>query len=98
MTTKSLFVLPIAALLLSRSTPAVDWPQYRGPQHNGISSERIAKWPDAGPKPLWKVPLNAGFSSISVADGIASTLILRNANGVQREHVIALDANTGKEL
>ena len=84
--------------LLTISTFAADWGQYRGPSHNGISTEKIAKWPEAGPKLLWKAPMNAGFSSISVAEGIASTLVLREKEGVQREHVIALDANTGKEL
>src|SRR5438045_7655610 len=98
MSTRSLSVLPIAAFLLSLPVPGADWPQYRGPQHNGISSERIAKWPDVDPKLLWKAPLNAGFSSITVANGIASTLILRNSDGVAREHVIAMDANTGKEF
>jgi outer membrane protein assembly factor BamB len=75
-----------------------DWPQYRGPAHNGISSERIAKWPEAGPKLVWKTPMLSGFSSITVGDGIASTLVLRNHEGVQREFVMALDANSGKEL
>lgn len=42
--------------------------------------------------------MNAGFSSIVADDGIAATLVLRQHEGVQREFVIALDANTGKEL
>lgn len=87
----------IALVSLSTLT-AGDWPQYRGPAHNGISGEKIAKWPEAGPKQLWKTPLNAGFSSITVADGIAATLILREHEGVSREFVVALDAASGKEL
>lgn len=99
MITNPAFRLAGSALLcFGISTFAGDWGQYRGPSHNGISTESIAKWPDAGPKQLWKVPMNAGFSSISVAEGIASTLVLREKDGAPREHVVALDANTGKEL
>ena len=92
------FCLAGATVLFSSSAVAGEWPQYRGPAHNGISSERIAKWPEAGPKPIWKTPMTAGFSSMTVGDGIASTLVLRNHEGVQRETVVALDANSGKEL
>src|ERR1041384_6656218 len=86
------------AVLFSLSAIGGEWPEYRGPAHNGISGERIAKWPEAGPKAIWKTPMNAGFSSITVDDGIASTLVLREQESVPREFVIALDANTGKEL
>jgi outer membrane protein assembly factor BamB len=86
------------ALVSVSTLLAGDWPQYRGPTHNGVSGEKIAKWPDAGPKQVWKTPMNAGFSSITVADGIASTLVMRQHEGVLREFVIALDAATGREL
>src|ERR1044071_8821649 len=79
-------------------TFAADWPQYRGPSHNGVSAEKIAKWPDAGPRQVWKVPMNAGFSSIAVADGIAATLVSREKDGVAVETLLALDANNGNEV
>jgi outer membrane protein assembly factor BamB len=77
---------------------AGDWPQYRGPNHDGISPEKIAKWADGGPKQVWKVPMNAGFSSITVAGNLAATLVTRDIDGAQREVLVALDAATGKEL
>src|SRR6059058_1192836 len=80
------------------AAPAADWPQYRGPAHDGISQERINKWPESGPKQLWKVPMNTGFSSIAVAEGIATTFVAREKDGAQLEFCIALDANSGKEL
>lgn len=92
----TLGVFCLAASLGAAS--AADWPQYRGPDHNGISKENISKWPESGPKPLWKVPMNTGFSSISVAEGIAATLVAREKSGVPLEFCVALDANTGKEL
>ncbi|HUS37634.1 MAG TPA: PQQ-binding-like beta-propeller repeat protein [Verrucomicrobiae bacterium] len=87
-----------AVLLFSSSALSGDWGQYRGPSHDGISSEVVAKWPEAGPKLLWKAPMKAGFGSITVANGIAATLVLRAKEGVEREHVVAFDAITGKEL
>jgi outer membrane protein assembly factor BamB len=78
---------------------AADWPQYRGPTHDGISTETIKlPWPAAGPKVLWTAPTTNGFSSFTVADGEAFTQVGREANGSQREFCIALDAATGKEL
>jgi outer membrane protein assembly factor BamB len=86
------------ALISISAIFAADWTQYRGPSHDGISPEKIAKWPESGPKLIWKTPTKAGFSSFAVAGGLASTLVTREFEGVAREHIIVLDANTGKEL
>ena len=92
----------LAALVLAISFPpshASEWPQYRGPNANGTTSEKILKrWPDAGPRQVWKTPLNAGFSTFAVAGDKAVTLVLRNVENVQNEVCVALDAETGKEL
>ncbi len=78
---------------------AADWTQYRGPNHDGSSSEKIStKWPDSGLKQIWKAPTPNGFSSFAVSGGKAFTQISREIEGVLREVCIALDANTGKEI
>src|SRR5688572_27448565 len=78
---------------------AAEWPQYRGPNANGTTTEKILKtWPDAGPRQVWKTPLNDGFSTFAVSGGKAATLVLRNVENVKNEVCIALDAETGKEL
>ena len=75
------------------------WPQYRGPNGDGTTTEKISKpWGASGPKRLWKADATNGFSSIAVGDGIAATLMTRDAEGVATEHCVAWDANTGKEL
>ena len=44
-----------AALLLSLVACAADWPQWRGPDRNGISPETglLKTWPKAGPPLAW---------------------------------------------
>ncbi|MFP5289152.1 MAG: PQQ-binding-like beta-propeller repeat protein [Thermoanaerobaculia bacterium] len=53
-----------------------DWPQYRGPQQNGVSLEKglLRTWPESGPKVLWKKPIGSGFSTVTVAGGALYTM------------------------
>ena len=87
------------AILATTPVHAVDWLQYRGPMTSGITAEKIGKpWPASGPKQVWKVPSEGGFSSFAVAGNRAFTLSLKEFDGAQQESVVALDAATGKEL
>ncbi|MCG8587027.1 MAG: PQQ-like beta-propeller repeat protein [Pirellulales bacterium] len=89
------------AAIVSSICLAADWPQYRGPAGDGVSSASITNtdWASKPPKVLWKVPTPLGFSSMAVADGRVFTLVARDsADGAKVETCIALDANTGKEL
>jgi len=87
------------SLLATLSASADIWPQYRGPRGDGISSESIpATLPGGGPKCLWKVPTENGFSSFSVSGGKAFTVVSREMDGEKAEACLALDAQTGKEL
>ncbi|MEO5804532.1 MAG: PQQ-binding-like beta-propeller repeat protein [Verrucomicrobiota bacterium] len=81
------------------SIQAADWPQYRGPNHDGSTPEKIStKWPVEGPKQIWKAELGDSFGSFAVAGGKAFCFIQRKADGQDAEVAIALDANTGNEL
>jgi outer membrane protein assembly factor BamB len=54
---------------LSVTAWSADWPQWRGPQRNGISQERglLKAWPPEGPKLLWQVrDLGSGYSTPAV--------------------------------
>lgn len=78
---------------------ANEWPQYRGPAGDGVSTEKLpASWPADGPKRLWTSKTPAGFSSFSVGEGKVFTLVTRFVAGETAEVCVALDANTGKEL
>ncbi len=70
-----MFSLPLICILLAAAARADDWPQWRGPNQDGISRETglLAKWPAGGPKQLWRVPLGNGFSSVSVVGNRAYT-------------------------
>ncbi len=75
---------------------ASDWPQWRGPNRDGISRQTglLKEWPDGGPRVLWRVPLGEGFSGISVARGRVYTMFSEEDG----EFVICLDASNGKEI
>lgn len=78
------------------TTASFDWPQWRGPNRDGISSETglLKTWPTTGPRVLWRVGSGEGYSGIVISQGRAFTIL-----GVERnEVVVALDADTGTEL
>jgi outer membrane protein assembly factor BamB len=97
-----LFRVSLCGLLtlgLAASLSAADWPQYRGPDQTGSSAESVTlAWPAGGPKVLWKLPTQNGFSSFAVSGGRVFTQVNRDLGGEAREICLALDAVTGKEL
>ena len=82
--------IAISLFLITPFANAADWPQWRGPNRNGVSSEKI-DWPTSGPKELWKAAVGVGYSSVSVSKGRAYTM--GNVDG--QEIVWCLDAKTG---
>lgn len=90
--------LIVASLISTSSLFAADWPQYRGPQGDGSTPDKIAAWPASGPKVLWKVESPNGFSSFVVGGGKAFTIEGREVEGVKQEVLVARDAATGREL
>lgn len=94
---KRLLLLPLVSLPLTLN--AADWPQYRGIGGEGKTVEKVAKpWSSAPPKIDWKTPSEGGFASFAVAGGKAFTLSLKDIDGAKQEALVALDANTGKEM
>jgi outer membrane protein assembly factor BamB len=87
--------IALAALLCSTVTlTAADWPQWRGPARDGLSSETglLAAWPKDGPRMIWRATgLGEGYSSLAIAAGRVFTQGQRNA----RQYVMAFNAATG---
>jgi outer membrane protein assembly factor BamB len=91
----------LAGCLAATLTAALggEWPQYRGPAGDGVSTDRILKqWPVAGPTRVWKKAVTDGFSSFAVSGGKAYTLVKRTISGQAQEVCLALNADTGAEL
>ncbi len=111
--------LRVTVLLLAASamgTSAVradDWPQWLGPQRDGIWRESglLEKFPDGGPKVIWRKPLGTGYAGPAVADGRVFVMDLERAvdeNGVPlratrqgipgSERVLCLDSASGEPV
>ncbi len=74
----------ISILLISSLCPAGEWPQFRGPNRDGKSTETglMKKWPQGGPEQLWSVEgLGIGFSSVAVAKGFVYTTGMIDGEG-----------------
>ena len=85
------FVLIVICISCSLVQSA-DWPQWRGPNRDGVSSETglLKEWPSEGPALLWeKAGLGEGYSSVAVVDEIIYTTGKKDAN----EYCTALDIN-----
>lgn len=102
------FILCTASL-----TRGDDWPQWMGPQRDGVWKESglLEKFPDGGPKVRWRVPIGAGYSSPSVADGKVIVLDRQVKQGTSKppspfaristpgiERVLCVDEWTGKTI
>ena len=93
---KILLITMITAVATAMSLPAKDWPQWRGPDRNGISTETgwLDQWPASGPAIAWRAQVGLGFSSFVVAEGRAFTA----GHAAEKDTVFCFDVNTGKIL
>ncbi len=82
----------IVLFAFSTILSAADWPQFRGPDRDGISPETglLTSWPENGPKKLWSVDgIGSGWGSAAIAKN--SIYIVGDIDGV--ETVTAMDMN-----
>ncbi len=98
--------------LVSPFLLADDWPQWLGPERDGVWRETgiVESFPEGGPEVLWRVPAGYGYSSPAIADGkvyLSDYLIeegeLVNNPGARhplkgKERVRCFDAATGEVL
>ena len=107
-------VVLCSSFLVSPSTRCVkadDWPQWQGPNRDGIWHEEgiLKSMPENGPPVLWRVPLGGGYSGpavvgerLYVTDYIKSEGDLDNNPNNRsllsgKERVLCFDTTTGKE-
>jgi outer membrane protein assembly factor BamB len=67
-TALTLVILCLAPLAAS---VAGDWPQFRGPNRDGISSETglMRSWPEGGPEVVWETEMGQGYSTAAIHGG-----------------------------
>jgi outer membrane protein assembly factor BamB len=103
----------VAAVALTAAVArADDWPQWLGPQRDGVWRENglLAKFPEKGPKVLWRAKVAAGYSGPAVAKGkvyvtdfftegntnVDNPMAVSDLKG--KERVLCFDAKSGEPL
>jgi outer membrane protein assembly factor BamB len=109
------FVVAVLALCAVAPIPAVrgdDWPQWMGPQRDGVWRETgvVQAIPATGLPVKWRVPVKGGYSGPAVADGRVYLADYDHGDGevanspndrtqlAGRERLLCLDAATGTLL
>jgi outer membrane protein assembly factor BamB len=95
---KNKICFPVVVLLFSiANLCAQDWPQYLGPNRNGLSDQKgiLRSWPEQGPEVLWKTDVGIGFGGPVVKDG---KVYLLDRDDKAGDKLRCIDLSSGKEL
>jgi outer membrane protein assembly factor BamB len=70
-----------------------DWPQFYGPNRDGVvpAPELNTDWTKKKPATLWSVSIGGGYSSFAVVDGLAYTMDKVD----DKERIVCFDVATG---
>jgi outer membrane protein assembly factor BamB len=100
----------VVAVGLATAGRADDWPQWLGPQRDGVWRETgiLTRFPKGGPKVLWRKQIGGGYAGPAVADGKVYVIDrvldpgqkdppnpFARTNSAGRERVFCLDAVKG---
>jgi outer membrane protein assembly factor BamB len=93
--------IPWLLLLLIQGTIiASDWPQWRGPNRDGVWTETgiLASFPSTGLIPKWKTPVGFGFSTPIISNGrlYLSDLVVEKPK--IHERVLCFNARSSKRV
>jgi outer membrane protein assembly factor BamB len=101
-----------ATLLLTTAARADDWPQWLGPQRDSVWRETriIDRFPQGGPKVMWRAPIAGGYAGPAVAGGrvyvhdfLSDTPVPEGSPNARaeikgKERLLCFDAVSGKQL
>lgn len=78
------------------NSQGLDWPQWRGPNRDGFSSEKdlAESWPEKGPEVHWRIPVGEGYSGVAVSNG----LLFSMWDEAESQYLFCMDARNGKEI
>src|SRR5215813_6845043 len=74
-----------------------DWPQWRGPERNGLSKDTglLKQWPSSGPQRVWSVSgLGEGYGTVAVR----GDRIYMQGTGESASVVFCLNRADGKKI
>ncbi len=106
-------VLPVLCFVLLQAARAGDWPQWLGPQRDGVWRETgiVEKFPAGGPPVRWRREIGGGYAGPAVAEGRVYVTDRQLAKGTNNpadpfargtipgtERVLCLDEADGKIL
>jgi outer membrane protein assembly factor BamB len=82
------------------SVQAKDWPQWRGPNRDGVWTESgiLTSFPSTGLVPKWKIPVGFGYSSPIISNGKIYLSDLVVEKPLVHERVLCFNARSGKRL
>jgi outer membrane protein assembly factor BamB len=92
----------VCLLTFCLGTFASDWPQWRGPDRNGVSKETglLAKWPKDGPKLVWEAKgAGRGYGTAAISQG--KFYVLGDAPSTAKdkdEYLTCFDDKSGKQI
>jgi outer membrane protein assembly factor BamB len=110
-TTALASLLSLLCLVSPSSLFADDWPQWLGPQRDGVWREKglLTKFPKDGPKVLWRKAIGGGYAGPAVADGrvyVTDRILdagqkdpdnpFKRSNSNGKERILCLEAANGK--
>ena len=90
-------ITSILLLLCSGALLANDWPQYMGPNRDGISTETnlAIDWSESGPTVAWTQDIGTGFAGVAIKDDMV--YLLDRIDG-EKDAMRCFDLNSGEEL
>lgn len=72
-----------------------DWPQFRGPNGNGVvTSANLRREWDAPPQPVWKQRVGPAWSSFAIVDG----LVFTQMQIAEDECIVCYEMESGQEV
>ena len=97
------FIVPalVVCALLSNVCSSEDWPSWRGPNRDDISTETglLNTWPEGGPVKLWtSKDAGLGYSGVSIANGVLFTMGADGTTEESNEFVIAINVESGEKI
>lgn len=89
--------LVIYRVAIAGAADSRDWPQWRGPHRDDLSTDTglLKKWTDGGPPLVWQAHgLGAGFSSVAISGNRIYTM----GDRTDGQYVLALNLADGKTV